>query len=827
MKRLIRIVLIILGVVILLVVIASVGAYYVTRQPFPETDGFLTVPGLKEEVHIFRDEYGIPNIYANNQDDLFFAQGYVHAQDRFWQMELWRHMGQGRLSEIAGAATIDVDKSIRTIGFNRMAETAVAYYQEEQPDYMNILEAYSAGVNAYINKHPDDLSLHFDILGLVNEPWEIEPWTPVNTVSWGIVMSYDLGGNMNAEITRAKLIQNLGEATVEQIVPSYPYESRPVIAPTDEQVNILSGGENGSAAAGAGSSVNWGNVNLDVIGELPAGGLAMGSGPMVGSNNWVVGGEHTESGLPILADDTHLRAQMPSIWYEVGLHAPGWNVTGLSFASVPGVVIGHNEKIAWGVTNVGPDVQDLFIEKINPSNARQYEFEGEWLDMEVIEEVIKVNGGEDIILEVRNTHHGPIISDIRDDVKDVLALKWSQQEPSRILQSVVLLNQAQNYEEFREALRYWDVPSQNVIYADTEGNIGYQTPGLIPIRRNGGGEVPVPGWTGEYEWVGWIPYEELPALFNPEQGYIVTANHAVVNEDYPYFINRDWANGDRGQRITELINAEIGRGGNITLKDLARIQFDSKSLPAESYVPLLRGLSSEDPNVQAALERLRGWDLRETQDSVPTSLFEIFYIYLAYNVLADDIGQENLDMLPYHPKTIFMHDLANQLNASWWDNQDTPEKESWQEIILLSLADAIAWLEENEGGSMNDWTWGKIHTIIYEDAVLGASGVAPIEAIFNRGPFAVDSGRDLVNAQSWDNDEPAVVNHQASQRMLVDMSNLDNSRSVIPTGNSGHPYNEHYDDQMPLYLTGQYHPMPFSRKAVEAAAVKHLVLQPQ
>jgi penicillin amidase len=238
-------------------------------------------------------------------------------------------------------------------------------------------------------------------------------------------------------------------------------------------------------------------------------------------------------------------------------------------------------------------------------------------------------------------------------------------------------------------------------------------------------------------------------------------------------------------------------------------------------------LSSEDPNVQAALERLRGWDLRETQDSVPTSLFEIFYIYLAYNVLADDIGQENLDMLPYHPKTIFMHDLANQLNASWWDNQDTPEKESWQEIILLSLADAIAWLEENEGGSMNDWTWGKIHTIIYEDAVLGASGVAPIEAIFNRGPFAVDSGRDLVNAQSWDNDEPAVVNHQASQRMLVDMSNLDNSRSVIPTGNSGHPYNEHYDDQMPLYLTGQYHPMPFSRKAVEAAAVKHLVLQPQ
>ena len=242
----------------------------------------------------------------------------------------------------------------------------------------------------------------------------------------------------------------------------------------------------------------------------------------------------------------------------------------------------------------------------------------------------------------------------------------------------------------------------------------------------------------------------------------------------------------------------------------------------------MEGLSSDDPEVQAAIERLRGWDLRETQDSVPASIFEIFTIYLMHNVLADDIGQENLDsLLPYSAKTIFMHDLAGQLNSSWWDNQDTAEKESWEDIMLQSLADAVTWLEENQGGSMNEWAWGKIHTITFEDRVLGASGVAPIEAIFNRGPFAVDSSRDLVNAQAWDSSDPAAVIHHASQRMLVDMSDLDNSRSVIPTGNSGHPYNAHYDDQMPLYLTGQYHPMPFSREAVEAAAVEHLILQPQ
>jgi penicillin amidase len=827
MNRLTRIVIIILGVVVLLVAIASAGAYYVTQKSFPNTDGPLTVQGLKEEVHIYRDEYGIPHIYANNQDDLFFAQGYVHAQDRFWQMEFWRHIGQGRLSEIAGEATLEQDKFIRTIGFNRMAETTVEYYQHEQPQYMTILDAYSAGVNAYINENPDDLSLHFDILGLVKEPWEIEPWTPVNTVSWGVAMAWDLGGNMSAEIDRASLIQDLGEATVEQVVPSYPYDSRPVIAPTEEQTNDLNGEQEDSDQTKSEAAINWQIVNLDIVGQIPESGFVVGTGPMVGSNNWVVGGEHTETGLPLLANDTHLGMKMPSIWYEVGLHAPQWDVTGFSFAGVPGVVIGHNDKIAWGVTNVGPDVQDLFIEKINPNDANQYEFEGEWRDMEIIEELIKVNGGEELVLDVRTTHHGPIISDIRDDVNDVLALKWTQQEPSRILQSVVLLDQAQNYEDFREALRYWDVPSQNIVYADVEGNIAYQTPGLIPIRKNGTGEVPVPGWTGEYEWDGWIPYEELPALYNPEQGYIVTANHAVVDEEYPYFIARDWATGDRGQRITDLIERETTNGGKLSIKDFARIQFDSKSLPAESYVPLLEGLSSDDPNVQAALERLRGWDLRETQDSVPASLFEIFYMHLIRNVLADDIGQENLDKIGYSVKTIFMHDLANQLNASWWDNKNTAEKETPQDILLQSLADAIAWLEEDQGGSMNDWTWGKIHTITFADEVLGSSGIAPIEAIFNRGPFPLDSGRDLVNAQSWQDDDPAAVHHQASQRMLVDMSDLDNSRSVIPTGNSGHPYNEHYDDQMPLYLTGQYHPMLFGREVVEAAAVEHLILQPQ
>ena len=309
------------------------------------------------------------------------------------------------------------------------------------------------------------------------------------------------------------------------------------------------------------AAVDWNSVNLDIIGQAPD--ITFGAGPFVGSNNWVVSGEHTDTGLPLLANDPHLGIQMPSIWYEVGLHAPGWDVTGFSFAGVPGVIIGHNDNIAWGVTNAGTNVHDLFIEKINPSNPNQYEFMGEWQDMEIIQEVIKVNGGEDVVIDVRLTRHGPIINEVASielEGRACLAVQWTAEEPSRILQSVILLNQAENYDDFREALRYWDIPSQNVVYADVEGNIAYQLPGLTPIRKNGDGLVPVPGWTGEYEWEGWIPYEELPAVLNPEKGYIVTANHAIVDEDYPYFITMYWDNGDRGQRIDELIQEAMADG---------------------------------------------------------------------------------------------------------------------------------------------------------------------------------------------------------------------------------------------------------------------------
>jgi len=825
----VRVALIVLVLVLVIAVAAlAIGGFVAVRSPFPDTDGELELAGLNETVHVYRDEFGVPHIYAFNEHDLYFAQGYVHAQDRFWQMEFWRHIGQGRISEIVGEAGLEQDRFIRTVGWNRMAQAATDYVAQEAPETMAFLEAYSAGVNAYLAEQGDDVSLNRRILALSGEPWEIEPWEPLDSIGWSIVMSWDLGGNWSDERDRAALIREVGEATAASILPPYPFEERPVIAPTDLLSNR---GELDLEPAGEGSrllpaGVDWSRVDTEIAGTPPQIGLAMGS-TAVGSNNWVVSGEHTATGLPLLANDPHLGIQMPSIWYEIGLHAPGMNVAGFSFAGVPGVIIGHNDYIAWGVTNVGPDVQDLYIERVNPSNPNQYEYMGEWQEMEVITERILVNGGEPVELPVRITRHGPILNEVVDGESDVLALRWTAQEPNAIFHAFMRLNRARNYEEFRAALRYFDVPAQNFVYADVEGNIAYQMPGRIPIRGEGMGLVPVPGWTGEHEWEDFIPFEELPALYNPEPGYIVTANNSVVDESYPYFINYHWADGDRAQRIQEMHQQEIDAGGELTVDDMTRIQMDGKVLLAESYIPLLQGLRSDEPRVQAALERLRGWDMQADPQSVPAALFEIFYMQLAEVVMADEVGEaRDVYLGNGDAQRIFFHTIAGQPDAAWWDNVTTDAVETREQAIMQALENTVAWFEENVGDDAEAWTWGELHTATFVSQPLGLSGIGVIERLVNRGPYPVGGSKSAVNATSWSWEEPAAVRGLPSLRMVLDLSDFDNSRGIHTTGQSGHPYHPHYDDFIPLWQAGEYHPLWFSAGAITEATVDHLKLQP-
>ncbi len=795
------------ALLILLILISIIGVVLV-RRPFPQTKGTLRLPGLLEQVDVFRDSYGVPHIYAANAHDLFMAQGFVHAQDRFWQMEFWRRSGSGTLSEILGSSALESDRFIRTVGWHRTAAQELELYNEVELD---VLGAYAEGVNAYIEQNSGSLGLEFTVLGLTGVSFDPEPWTPLNTLTYAKLMAWDLGGNRSAELTRAQIAARLGTESVNELMPPYNDDYPTIVANAVHEASLAAVPEDA--------------FDLNVL----------GFGEGLGSNNWVISGERTESGKPILADDTHLGIQMPSIWYEVGLHCEPigpecpFNVVGFSFASIPGVIIGHNDHIAWGVTNLGPDVQDLFIEKINPENPNQYEFMGRWKDMEIIREEITVAGQDDPeVVNVRITDHGPIINDVIGGVEEEwsygwqpLAFSWTALQPGTTLRSMIMFNQASNWEEFRAALAYWDVPSQNFVYADVEGNIGYQAPGRIPIRAAGDGTMPVPGWTGAYEWVGYIPFDSLPRAYNPAAGYIATANNAVVGADYPYFISADWAPGYRARRIVEMIEADE----SITVEDVMTMHGDNVVVYAQDILPFLLQLPTTDAKQAQALDYLRDWDFNAERESVPAAIFESLRIHLVDRVYGDELGEQLLRR-SRSDLSVGLSRMLPEAETHWFDDVTTPEVESRDEILLLALGDTIDELSETLGEDMSAWKWGDLHTATFRNQSLGSSGVSIIEALFNRGPVAVDGTGGAVNATSYSMSDPYTVVAVPSQRQIVDLEYFERSLTMHTTGQSGHPFHPHYDDMIDPWRNIQYHPMLWTRGQVEAAAEAQLTLTP-
>lgn len=803
----------VIAVIVILVLVVGLAGFgattFTVRRSWPKTNGTIQVDGLQAEATIVRDSWGVPHVYASNSHDLFFAQGYVHAQDRFWQMEFWRRIGSGRLAEILGESALDTDRFLRTMGWHR---TAAQELEQLDAETRAVLEAYAEGVNGYISTHRGRLGLEFTVLGLTGVKFDPEPWTPLNTLTWAKMMAWDLGGNRRDELLRAHIAARLGDSAVGVLMPPYP-DDYPVIVP-----HPLTG------------------ATLDAVPEAAFDFNALGSGDDIGSNSWVVAGERTETGAPLLANDPHLGIQMPSIWYEIGLHCEPvgpdcpYNVAGASFASSPGVIIGHNDHIAWGVTNLGPDVQDLFIERVNPENPNQYEFKGEWLDMEIIREEIVVAGEEEpVVVFARVTRHGPIINDVAGGAEDdwalgwqPLALSWTALQPGTMMRSIVLLDRASNWEEFREALSYWDVPSQNFVYADVEGNIGYQSPGCIPIRASGDGSSPVPGWTGKYEWVDYIPFDELPRAFNPPEGYIVTANNAVVGPDYPYFLTHDWAPGYRARRVVELIEADA----SISLADVQAIQGDVSPVWAEDVLPYLLVLpATGSDRLAEALELLRAWDRRAVQDSAATALFEAFRLHLIDLTFGDELGEQLLDKAR-SSAGVALVDLLDDPTSPWFDDVTTPEVETRDEIMLRALDEAVEELTETLGWDVTRWRWSDIHTATFENQSLGQSGIAPIEAIFNRGPVQVDGTIATINNTGYDLSSPYAVKTVPSYRQIVDLDDLPRSVSMHTTGQSGHPYHPHYDDMIDPWRNVEYHPMLWERADVEADAEGTLVLKP-
>ena len=822
---------VLLGVIaaVLLVVVVGTALFMrvSVRRAFPDVDGEVAIVGLDATVEVVRDGMGVPHIYASTPHDMFMAQGYVHAQERFWQMDFWRHIGSGRLAEMFGESQVETDTFLRTLGWREIAEAQFANAPQEM---QAIMEAYADGVNAYLStQSPADLSFEYTVLEFTNHGYTPEAWSPVDTLTWGIAMAWDLRGNMDAEIERAMLLGTLSDAQVAQLFPPYPGEINPFIVPTTDN----------EAAAVAASLRSVPGVhralasvqdNLDLIAAL--GGADPETG--IGSNSWVVSGDHTDTGAPILANDPHLAIQMPSIWFQNGLHCTEvsnecpFEVAGFSFAGVPGVIIGHNAEIAWGVTNLGPDVQDLYVEKVNPDNPNQYEVNGAWTDMDVHEETINVAGGDPITIEVKTTRHGPVISGSYEALDDfdqsgvdtpqpyAIALRWTALDTNPgIVQTFIGLDTAANWEEFRAALASFTVPAQNFIFADKSGNIGYQTPGTIPIRANGDGTLPVPGWTDDYEWTGFIPFDELPRTYNPESGYIVTANNAVVDDTYPYPITYDWNHGYRARRIVDLVGSNSGIG----LAEHGSIQFDSYSLNAQRVVPYLMEFDTPLHDVLAS------WDLGNQFDSSGAAAFNAVWTRLLEYTFHDDLPED------YWPNgagrwfTVVGAMLDNPADL-FWDDQTTDTVEDRDAILTRALADGYSDLQGWFSDDPEEWSWSDMHVSVFRNQTLGDSGIGLVEDRFNRGPFATSGGSDLVNATGWTAYEGFETTWLPSMRMLVDLGDLSRSLTTHTTGQSGHADHPHYDDMIPLWLAGEYSPMNWTRAQIEAAAEATQVLVP-
>ncbi len=828
------------GVLLALLVIGTVWFRQVRQAPYPQVDGTLQLPGLLAPVDIYRDANGVPHIYASNEHDLFMAQGFVHAQDRFWQMDFQRHTSAGRLSELMGKNTISTDTFLRTLGWERVARQELAALD---PTTRASLEAYAEGVNAYMaGRKGTQLALEYLFLNLLNPGYEPEPWTPLHTLTWAKAMAWDLRGNMDEEIDRALLLAMLTPEQIAELYPDYP-ANRPYM------VNDLAAFANPEAAAPAAPSAALHTALTPAYESARAqlaglqGALTLLPDEGIGSNSWAVAGSRTASGQPLLANDPHLSAGIPHIWYQVGLHCrpkgPDCNLdlVGFSFPGVPAVIIGHNDRIAWGFTNVGPDVMDLYIEKINPDNPYQYEFEGEWRDMEVITETILVGGGDPIDLEVRLTHHGPLINDLyglaefHDETPlDLpenygLALSWTALQPNQTWRAVFGFNRAQNFEEFRAAAEHFAVPAQNLLYADVDGNIGYQMPGWIPIRGGGAdGRYPVPGWTGEYEWEGFIPFEQLPWAYNPPEGYIVTANNAVVDEAaYGYQIADTWAYGDRAQRIQDMI---LAASGPLDVSDFQAMQGDSHSLLADDLLPVLMAVPLDDPELDSLRANVLGvWDHRFEADSAGAALFAAFWKHLLLQTFVDDLPEGFTPGGSGRWATVVRNILPDP-NSPWWDNQTTPEIETRDQILASAFAAAAAELTELQGREPASWAWGRLHYIIFRHQVMNNFPV--INSIFNQGPFYTSGGSDLVNATNWStaNEDYRISGSSPSFRMIVDLADLNNSWFTHPTGQSGHPGHPHHIDLAEAWASLVYAPLQWDLSTIQGVSTAHLRLEP-
>jgi len=803
-----------LGVTVILIVIFGAVAVFGTRlvkKSLPQTGGKKSLAVLSQFVTVQRDEYGVPHIFAQNETDLWRAAGYVAAQDRLWQMDFTRRAVRGTLSEIFGEAALPQDKFLRTWGFHRLAKRLA---ENLSPESRRTLEAYAEGVNAFIEENKSRLPIEFSILQYKPEPWKIE-----DSIGFVRLLAFNLCYAWFFEPALGKVADKYGLPMAMEIFPAV-LENTPNIVPEMPRLGTRLD--------------NFFQLAFDTRARL---GMPPG---VLGSNSWAVSGTRTNSGKPLLANDPHLGLELPAVWYEMHLVAGAeLDVIGVTLPGVPGVVLGHNRNIAWGFTHGMVDDLDFYLEKINPANANEYWHNGLWQKMDVIEEYIPIKGRQPERFVIRATAHGPVANDIHEAAPNdsfAVSFRWTGFEVTDEMRATYLLNRAKTWEEFLQAMRHFKVPNQNVIYADIAGNIGYYSCGLVPIRRDGKGYLPYAGWENAGDWIGMIPFEQMPHIYNPPQNFVATANNLITGKNFPYYLSNAWEPTSRIERITELLTQKE----RIDVEYFQQMQNDVVSMHARRTLPLLLKLLDaavmpDSANVSTpalsteekdARQLLSTWDYNETADSVPAALFQVWTQEFLLATIKDEMGDTLFNAYAAWSSLAIraLEYLAQHPESPWFDHRSTPELETAPEIALASYRKMLQVLREKQGDMMIDWQWGKIHQLTLAHP-LGKHET--LKQVFNAGPFPLGGSADTINKGEYRLTEPYAVMAGPSVRRVVDLANPELSFSVIPGGQSGQVFSPHHHDQVRLWLQGKYRQVSMRREAIAANIENTLVLQPK
>ena len=869
------------ALVVTLVAGSAVATTVAVRRPLPQTSGDVEVSGVDGRITVLRDARGVPQVYADTAEDLFRAQGWVHAQDRFFEMDWRRHVTAGRLSELVGANedALLADTVIRTLGWRQVAQTEVA---QADPSTRAYLTAYAEGVNAYLAaRSPSQLSLQYTLLGLSVDLPPVEPWTPEDSVAWFKAMAWDLRGNYDDELERARVYGTVKDvARVEQLFPPYPYaEHAPILAAADVRTGApdartTGAGTSGTAAHAVPPARGAGPVAAQALGApgavraLAAARRAVQSVPHLlgrsegtGSNSWVVAGRLTATGKPLLANDPHLAASLPGVWYQAGLHcrqvsaACPFDVAGYTFAGVPGVLIGHNDTIAWGMTNLGPDVTDFYLERTRGGTVAR---DGAWVPLTTRTERIDVAGADPVTLTVRSTVHGPLLSDVLDlapvtpaatggaapdGEAYAVALAWTALTPGHDMDAVFAVDAARDFAAFRAGVLRLDVPAQNMVYADRlgdHGHIGYQAPGRIPVRGTvaapkgtpagqavpSDGSWPLPGWDSRYDWRGYVPADDLPWTLDPAAGYVVAANQAVTAPGKVFFTD-DFDYGWRSQRIRDLVAARTADGRLMTVSDMAQVQLDTRHPMWPALQPLLLA-GKVDAFTAQGRDLLRGWDGAQPAGSAAAAYFNAVWAALLDETFSDELPEGGAPNGGNRWMQV-VTTILDRPKDRWWDDRRTPDVvETRDEMIRRALVEARLRLTREQGKDPSLWTWGHAHTLSLQAVPTGqVSATAPLHGLLNAGPVELPGGPAAVDALGYDASSGTFeVVAAPSMRMVVDLADPDRSRWVNQTGQSAHPGSPHYTDQLDAWATGRTFPWPFSPVAVREAATDTLTLRP-